>query len=135
MNRAGFLKELRSSLIQTSYETAEPLMSEDVSRAKVQWLTMQGYEWWPVHGFNHKDGVYWVYETAFLVKMIAGEWQALVLSCPACLSLLHYQKISQQTTCFSCNREWKDEDAVKQLDPRPVIFIDQNLHILHKKKR
>ncbi|AOM83675.1 hypothetical protein BBEV_2334 [Salisediminibacterium beveridgei] len=96
---------------------------------------MQGYEWWPVHGFVHQDRVYWIHEQAFLIKQTGEDWQAWALICPDCRSSLHYQSFSDEIKCFTCNFQWTADEARNHLDLRPVKFIRQQLHILYKKKR
>lgn len=107
MDRRQFMKELRTSFVNTFREAAAPLVEKDITRLTKLADTLSGYTFHRVALPAAGPRMDIVAGQALLLYKDRREWNAYSAACPSCGQLLHYLVHNEAMKCFSCESEYK----------------------------
>lgn len=105
---------MKNSLKDTVVELATPLVEEDVSKVKNEWIVMNGMRWHEIAiSTSPLPMVSWIGQKPIILFQGADRLYAYNGMCRDCQTTLHYQAFHEKIMCFTCSTEWKTEEIMQ----------------------
>lgn len=129
MNRLDFLKVMKNSLQETVVEVATPLVEDDLSKVKNEWIVLNGMRWHEIAiSTSRLPTVSWIGKMPILFFQESDRLRAYSGICRECHTTIHYQAFNEKIMCLTCSKEWK----VEEIEQEEIL---EELHIKHESNK